>query len=48
MVSQQSKYYFSVLAQELRKVLPSAVQVLQNVTLADGTMMPELLGMYGI
>jgi len=32
-----------VLAQELRKVLPQAVQVLQNVTLADGTIMPELL-----
>lgn len=32
-----------VLAQELRKVLPQAVQVLQNVTLSDGTIMPELL-----
>eukprot|EP00026_Physarum_polycephalum_P003049 Phypoly_transcript_03058.p1 GENE.Phypoly_transcript_03058~~Phypoly_transcript_03058.p1 ORF type:complete len:746 (+),score=135.76 Phypoly_transcript_03058:269-2506(+) len=32
-----------VLAQELQTVMPEAVRVLKNVTLADGTIMPELL-----
>jgi hypothetical protein len=32
-----------VLAQELQRVLPQAVRVLKNVTLSDGTVMPELL-----